>query len=159
MFLAARAAVEVARSTGSRSLPVAELFVGFMETAIDEHEIITRVTIPPRAGWRSAYTRFTPGSDDDYPTVAVAVSLQVIDAEIVDAEIALGGVDSTAIRVPDAAAVLIGGRGGEQEARAAARLAAAACSPSDDQRGSARYKTAMVELWTRRTIEHLVATA
>jgi carbon-monoxide dehydrogenase medium subunit len=157
VLLAHRAVLALSSSAGSREAPVAEFFLGFMETAIEENEVITGVTVPSRAGWRDAYVRYTPGSDDDYPTVGVAVSLQVSDGAITDAEIGLGGVDGCAIRATEAAESLVGTSGSEDDCRRAARLAADACSPTDDQRGSASYKTAMVDVWTRRALLGLVA--
>ncbi len=153
VLLAHRASLEIVSRAGTRRLPLAEFFRGLMETALAEGEIVTRVTIPPRPGWRDAYSRFTPGSEDDYPTVGVAVSLLVgADGRITDAEIALGGVDGSAIRVPEAAAALLGTGAAPAESATAAALAAAGCEPSDDQRGSADYKRAMVEVWTARSI-------
>jgi len=157
VLLAHRAVLALSSSAGSRQAPLTEFFLGFMETAIEENEVITSVTVGTRAGWRDAYLRYTPGSDDDYPTVGVAVSLQVVDGAIVDAEIGLGGVDGCAIRAAEAAASLVGTNGSEDDCRRAAQLAASACSPTDDQRGSASYKRAMVEVWTRRTVLSLVA--
>jgi len=153
VLLALRARLEAVSRGGRREIALADFFLGFMETALEEDEIVTKVTIPARVGWRDAYHRFTPGSEDDYPTVAVAVSLLVDDqGQVSDAEIALGGVDGSAIRAPEAAAALIGSDGGEAAAAEAARLAVTACNPSDDQRGSAAYKKDMVEVWTRRTV-------
>ena len=154
VLLAQRARLEVLSRDGGRSIELSAFFLGFMETALGEEEIITSVQIPSRANWHDAYTRFTPGSEDDYPSVGVAVSLALgHNGRIEDAEIALGGVDSTAILVKEAAAALLGTPGSLQDRAAAARFAAAACNPGDDQRGRAQYKRDMVGVWTERTIE------
>jgi carbon-monoxide dehydrogenase medium subunit len=153
VLLATRAELDIVSRRGSRHVALADFFLGFMETALEEDEILTKVTIPARPGWRDAYTRFTPGSDDDYPTVGVAVSVLIDETGVVrDAEIALGGVDASAIRVPEAAAAIIGTRAEADDRASAGRLAVDGCSPSDDQRGSEAYKRAMVEVWTDRTI-------
>lgn len=157
VLLAHRARLEALSRRGTREIALADFFLGFMECALEEDEILTKVTIPPRARWRDAYHRFTPGSEDDYPTVAVAVSLLLESGVVRDAEIALGGVDASAVRAPEAAAALIGSDGGAAVASEAARLAVASCNPSDDQRGSAAYKAAMVEVWTQRTIASCLA--
>ena len=124
------------------------------DQAAGEDELVTEVTIPRVAEQRTRYTRFTPGSEDDYPTVGVAVALSLgADGEIAEARIALGGVDGTAVLANDAAAMLIGNRPSDELFAAVGERAATGTNPSDDQRGSEAYKRAMVDVWTRRTLK------
>lgn len=153
VLLSLRARLSVQGPSGDREIGLDELYLGFMEVSLAEDEILTKVTVPSRVGWSDAYSPFTPGSEDDYPTVGVAASVKRgADGRIEDAEIALGGVDASAILVSGAAAVLRGTNGSGSDLSAAAAIAADACNPGDDQRGSATYKRAMVGVWTRRTL-------
>ena len=152
------ATARIIGAEGVREVPLSGFFFGFMETAASEDELVTEVTVPFDPTARSRYARFTPGSEDDYPTVGVAVSLAVSDdGEVTGARIALGGVDGMAILASEAATLLVGSRPDSERIAAAAAAAAAACSPSDDQRGSESYKRAMVEVWTRRTVSACLA--
>ena len=153
VLLALRAQATVAGAAGSRIIGLDGFYRGFMEVALGENELITDVVVPARSGWRDRYSRFTPGSEDDYPTVGVAVSLRVGDGGVIeDAEIALGGVDSRPILATESARSLIGTRGAGASLEEAARRASAQCEPSDDARGSADYKRKMVGVWVRRTV-------
>ena len=153
VLLALRAQVDIAAGSGTRTAGLDGFYHGFMEVALGEDELITGVAVPARTGWRDRYSRFTPGSEDDFPTVGVAVSLRVGDAGLVeDAEIALGGVDSRPILAAEAARSLIGTDGAGAALEEAARVAAAHCEPGDDARGSADYKRKMVGVWVRRTV-------
>jgi carbon-monoxide dehydrogenase medium subunit len=154
VLLSLGATAHIVGPRGERAVPLSEFFLGFMESAAEEDELVTELTIPRVVGQRSQYTRFTPGSDDDYPTVGVAVTLVVgPDATVTEARIALGGVDGTAILATEAASLLVGSRPTDDLIAAVAEKAAQASNPSDDQRGSESYKRAMVEVWTRRTLK------
>jgi CO/xanthine dehydrogenase FAD-binding subunit len=155
--MALRSRINIAELNGTRTVGLDGFYLGFMEVALEEHEVVTEVLVPTREGWRDRYSRFTPGSEDDYPTVGVAVSLRVGGGVIEDAEIALGGVDSRPVFATEAARSLIGTNGVGAALEEAGRIAAAACEPSDDSRGSADYKRKMVGVWVRRTVAACVS--
>jgi aerobic carbon-monoxide dehydrogenase medium subunit len=145
------ARVMIAGPAGTREVPVAGFHTGFMETVLAEDELITQVVIPAAGGRRAAYARFTPGSDDDYPTVSAAAGVtRGDDGRVTAAVLALGGVGPTPLLVPVAA--LTGTVPGAAEIEAVAEAAESAAGPSDDQRGSARYKKAMAREWTARVL-------
>lgn len=148
----------IAGPRGIREVPMSEFFLGFMETTLHEDELLVEILVPIDPARRAVYIRFTPGSDDDYPTVSVAVSLSMEpDGAVARARIALGGVASTAILLDEAARLLEGRQPGADVITAAAAAAAAGSSPYDDQRGSAEYKRAMVQVWTHRALEACLA--
>lgn len=158
VLLALGARARVADPVGQREVPLAEFFTGWMETTMAEGELVAEVLIPPGSARRAAYARFTPGSEDDYPTVGVAVSADFRpDGGVENATLALGGVASRPLLVPEAGTLLAGTRPGPAEIAAVADAAVEAAQPSDDHRGSAAYKKAMAGVWTRRVLESLVA--
>jgi carbon-monoxide dehydrogenase medium subunit len=158
VLLALRATAVAQRSGSRREIDLASFYLGFMDVELGEDELVTEVVVASRVGWADVYSRFTPGSDDDYPTVGVAASLRrEADGTISDAVLALGGVDAAAIVVPGAATAVIGTSGAPSDLGAAAEAAMAACSPGDDARGSAHYKRAMVGVWTKRTLAACLA--
>jgi aerobic carbon-monoxide dehydrogenase medium subunit len=149
--LALGGSVEIASALGDRSVPTEEFFLGFMETACGEDELITALSIPIVAPRRSHYERFNPGSEDDYPTVGVAAALDVVDGIVSGARIALGGVGERPLLVAGVDA-LLEGHPGDEALEAAGELAAGIARPSDDRRGSAEYKLAMVRVMVRRAV-------
>jgi aerobic carbon-monoxide dehydrogenase medium subunit len=146
------ARVAVTGPAGAREIPAAGFHAGFMETVLADDELVTHVAIPVVPGRRAAYARFTPGSEDDYPTVSAAASIvRGADMRITSAILALGGVGPVPVLVPQAAG-LTGILPGAGEIEAVAEAAEAAADPSDDQRGSARYKKAMAREWAARVL-------
>lgn len=156
LALGARAAVR--GQEGEREVPLERFFSGLMETDVKDGEILTRVTIPaPPPGTRSVYMRFTPASQDDFPTVGVAAALELgPDGDVRRAAIGLGGVAGRPVLVAEADRIL-GGRPGDAELGELAAAAERACDPIADQRGSPAYKRAMARVWTRRAVERLLA--
>jgi aerobic carbon-monoxide dehydrogenase medium subunit len=158
VLLAAGAALRVASPRGSREIEIAAFYTGFMENLLEEDELVTAVVVPLSVGLRSRYLRFTPNSADDYPTVAAAVSVLTDDDGLVlEARLALGGVDATAVLAAEAAAALVGGALDHDRIYAAAHLAAEHCEPTTDNRGSEEYKRAMIDVILRRSLEALIA--
>lgn len=153
VLLALGASAHIVGPQGERDVPLSEFFVGFMESAAGEDELVTEVVVPKVPGQVARYSRFTPGSEDDYPTVGVAFAATVApDGTVNGARLGLGGVGGTAILAEQAASLLVGKRPTADLIAAVADAAVALASPTDDNRGSESYKRAMVGVWTRRTI-------
>ncbi len=150
-------AVATARGPrGERQIPLTDLFLGPFDTCLAEGELLTRVRIPVAPpGRRSRYTRFTPGSEADYPTVGVAARLELEDGAVRRLVLGLGGVAGRPLRLEPSE--LVGQPSGPELFDAAAEAAVRASDPTSDQRGSAGYKRAMVRLWARRTLAALAA--
>jgi carbon-monoxide dehydrogenase medium subunit len=151
-LMAHGADVEVAGSHGRRRLPVKQLATGFMSTVLEPDEVITGVSVPLVTGQQSRYNRYTPGSVDDYPTVAVAATVvRAADGTVTAATVAVGGAGATPYLVPEAT-LLVDRRGSPAEVSGVARAAVGHARPVDDRLGSAAYKREMVAVWTRRTL-------
>jgi carbon-monoxide dehydrogenase medium subunit len=58
-----------------RSMPVDELYAGYLENTLRRGEFITHVSIPAMGNRRAAYLKCTTRSADDWPAVGVAVAL------------------------------------------------------------------------------------
>lgn len=159
VLLALGARTTVRGRDGEREVPMARFFNGLMDTAVQDGEILTRVLIPaPGEGRRSCYLRFTPASQDDYPTVGVAAVVEVgPDGRVGSAALALGGVAGRPVLVAELTEILAGRRPGPAELDAVAAAAERACDPVDDQRGSPAYKRAMARVWTRRALEAVLS--
>jgi aerobic carbon-monoxide dehydrogenase medium subunit len=78
LLAALGATVTLAGPAGERSLPVEQLYAGYLETTLRKGELITQVQVPALGGKRAAYLKCTTRSADDWPAVGVAV---VLDGE------------------------------------------------------------------------------
>jgi carbon-monoxide dehydrogenase medium subunit len=152
------ARVGVAGKNGRREIPIEDLFRGYYETSLQPGEIITDVVVPkPERPLKFAYLKFLPRTADDYPTVAVAAALDVVNGRIQDARIALNAAGPTPIRARAAEDALKGQTPTPELLRAAAATVPPLTDPTSDHRGSANYKKRMTEVFTRRALEQALA--
>jgi carbon-monoxide dehydrogenase medium subunit len=156
VFLALDATVDVEGPGGSRSIPIADFFVAFYETAIAPNELITGIRVPvPPAGTSATYEKFVTRSSEDRPCVGVAAVVRLAaDGTAADLRVAVGAAAETPQRYPDVEATVIGQPLDQERIRAVADAYAGRIEPLDDMRGSAWYRTEMVRVWVRRAIEH-----
>lgn len=154
VLLALDARLEIAAPAGTRSVPLDELAVDVFETSLAPDEIVTRVFVPlPQPSSRMASIAFRPRTFEDYPTVAVAVRLDLDPSgRVAAARIALGAVASTAVRARSAEAALVGSSADAASIDAAVDGLDDVLDPVDDGRASRRYRLAMARLWTRRLL-------
>ncbi len=143
-LMVSRAVVVCRSRSGERTLPIADLFRGHLETALADDELVTEVRLPPadsEPGRRSAsgYLRFAPGSASDFPTVSVAASTVVDEAgSVVELALALGSVGPVPLAIETGG--LLGARADAALVEAVVGLVRSTVTPSDDRLGSAEYK-------------------
>ncbi len=161
-LLALDASVSVASlARGSRTLPLAQFCSGFRQVDLAADELLTRISIPlPASQRRGNFIKLGLRRAQAISVLSVAASLACAaedwqTAEIAHAAIALGAVAPTVVRATDAEAFLTGRSLTEATIVEAARLAAARARPIDDTRGSAAYRSAMVEMLVARLLRQL----
>jgi carbon-monoxide dehydrogenase medium subunit len=126
-FLAALGArVFIAGKGGERSLPVEELYAGYLENTLEPGELITRVEIPAPRG-NAAYLKCTIRSADDWPAVGVAVALGREERIFVSAAV-------------------------DRPTRIAGEADIAKLNIEGDLHGSADYKRHLVRVYLRRAL-------
>lgn len=147
------AVVELRGPSGSREVPVAELYTGYYETVLKPGELVAGVIIPPAAGAVTVYRKTTSRTADDWPMVGVAASLELAGGQVARARVIVSAATSKLQRMATAEAALIGQAAGQEAFEAAARFAAQECDVIEDAHGSARYKTALVGIEVRRALQ------
>lgn len=141
----------VARSTsGERTIPVRDLFVGTFTTSLQPTEVLTEVRIPRSKGPSGGTYLKLERKVGDFATVAVAVHLELANGTIGRAGIGLTAVGPTNLAAIAAEEALAGNPATPEAFAQAARLAAAACEPTSDVRGSADYKRDIVRVFVER---------
>jgi CO/xanthine dehydrogenase FAD-binding subunit len=154
------AAVTLRSATGTRTLPVEELFTGPGATVARGDELLVAVDVPsPAPGTGSGYVRLEYRRQMEIAVVGATAVVTLSDGRVSDARVAITALAPTIRRVPKAEAVLSGSAPDESAVAAAAREAAAASAPISDVRASERYRRAMAEVMARRAIEIAVARA
>ncbi len=145
---------------GERTIPVTEFFTGLFVTALAPAEILTEIRIPvppPRSG--GAYVKLER-KVGDFATAAAAAQVTLGGAgEIARVGIGLTNAGPTPIKATAAEQYLQGRQPDAAAVAEAARLAAAATSPSADRRGSVEYKRDMARVLTGRAVTRAVERA
>ena len=159
VMLAARASVVAQSSTGSRTIPVDELFDGPFTTTLQPNEILTEVRVPDPGRRASGTYLKLERKVGDYATAAVAVQISLANGTIAEAGIALTGVGPNNIRAREAEDLLRGSEPTDELFAEAARSAASAASPQSDIRGTAEYKRSVVRVFTERGLRAAAAAA
>lgn len=142
-LIAGGVVARVAGPDGERDLPVAEIPAGPGRTNLKKGEFITSFLFPARPkGASDAYLRFIPRTEMDIAVSSAAVNLTVgADGKVSAAEVALGAVAPTVVRVPDAAKAILGTKLDDAALAAMAKACEAACNPIDDKRGTIAFRT------------------
>ena len=159
VMMALDARVTAVSPTGMRTLPVAELYTGYYETALARNELISEVVVPARVGWRAAYVKLATRCADDWPTLGIAVALKFDGVEggaVSDVRMVVGAATETPTRLLKAEAEL---KGKTINDTVLARMSEAASEETeliDDVRGSAAYKKVLLRVHATRAIRNLL---
>jgi carbon-monoxide dehydrogenase medium subunit len=159
--LLANGADVIARSRrGERSIPIGDFVQGIFTNALDDDEMVTEVRVhAPAARSGGAYLKLER-KVGDYATVAVAAHLELAaDGTIGKAGLALTSVAPTNLKVAAAESALVGQTPEDDLFAAAGEIAAQACEPRDDVRGTAQWKRQIVRTFTRRALATATAQA
>jgi carbon-monoxide dehydrogenase medium subunit len=149
----AYAAQVVARGpAGERVIEIDNFFIGLFESALGPQEILTEIRIPePGPGSGGAYLKIER-KVGDYAVTGVAVQLTLTGNVCKSIRIGLTNVNPTPMRALEAEARLTGQALTDDALEAAGRLAASACSPSADLRGSEEYKRDLTRVVMKRAV-------
>jgi aerobic carbon-monoxide dehydrogenase medium subunit len=142
---------------GRRVIGMREFHRGPYETAVAPAEMLVEIRVPLRAGAGSAYEKVDRRAGD-WAVVAAGASVEVADGVIARAGIALAAAGGD-ITSSEAEASLVGAAPSEEAFVRGAALAAAACSPVSDQRGSADYKRHVAGVLTERVLRRATTRA
>jgi carbon-monoxide dehydrogenase medium subunit len=128
LLAALGARVAIRGKGGERTLPVEELYAGYLENTLQKGEIITHVDVPALGKRRAAYLKCTTRSADDWPAVGVAVALADEDRIFVSAAT-------------------------DRPTRIAGESAIAGLKIEGDLHGSADYKRQLLKVYLKRAID------
>lgn len=149
-------AVIVARGpAGQREIGIDDFILGPYETALAHNEILTEVRIPLRHNTSSAYAK-VERRVGDWAVTAAGASVTLDGDQIVAARVGLTAVNALADGLVAVRDALIGAPPTDETFAEAGRLAAQACEPATDQRGTSDYKRHLASELTIRTLRTAV---
>ena len=143
---------------GERVVSMEEFHVGPYETAVGDGEILLEVRLPVRPGGGSAYEKVERRAGD-WAVVSAGSAVWLADGVITDARVGLAAVGPNTTGIPQISAALRGREPADSLYEQAGAIAAQACDPATDQRGSAEYKRHLAAELTKRTLKKAVERA
>ncbi len=139
-------------------MPIEAFFQGLFETALEEGELITGVTVPtPAPGTQAVYLKFSSTAQMDWPCLGVAAAVRLNNGRCEGLRVALTAVGTTPILVQGIDALAVGNELTDGVIEQIAALAQEQVDPADDLRGSAWYKRQIAGVWTARAIRAALA--
>lgn len=157
VLIALGAQVVTAATAGSRTLAVADLYIGYYETALAPNELISEIIVPSQTGWRSAYIKLTTRAADDWPTLGITVSLQTDGKVIQDARFVVSAATEKPLRLPSVETALRGATITDALLARVGDAAAAEAELTGDAHGSAAYKTELLRVYSGRAVRKALA--
>jgi carbon-monoxide dehydrogenase medium subunit len=133
-----------------------EFYRGPYETAVSAAEVLVEVRVPVRPHGSSAFCKVGRRAGD-WAVVSCGASVWLEDGLISDARVGLAAVGPNTTGIPEIGQALRGRPPSEEAYAEAGAIAARACEPTTDQRGSAEYKRHLAGELTRRALRQAVA--
>jgi carbon-monoxide dehydrogenase medium subunit len=151
VLLAYEGSVLVRGPQGEREIAAADLFEGYLTTAIAHGEVLTEVRIPALAGYGFGYEKFNRRSED-WAMVGVCALVKATDGICEDVRIGLTHMAATPLRASAAEDALRGQPLDEEHIATAAALAAEGTSPLGDLNATPEYKQHLARVLTKRAL-------
>ncbi|RSK55140.1 FAD binding domain-containing protein [Bacillus canaveralius] len=156
ILLAMDAKVKVESTKGTRLIELKDLYQGYYVTTIEPEEILTEVMIPKQSEtMKGTYLKYTTLSNDDWPTVGVAVFINVVENIVSDIRITVSAATEVPTRLAEAENILRNQQLSEKLIEEAAEIAFEIVEPLEDLRGTVWYKKEMTKVHVRRALIEL----
>ena len=153
-LVALDASIEISSVHGTRTVALGDFHTGVRQTVLEPHEMVTAITFPVRLDVTSAFVKAGLRRAQAISVVHVAAAAVLgQDGHVSEPRIALGSVAPTIVRATAAEQRLANAELDDQTIADAALLAAEGVDPIDDLRGTAAYRTHLVEVMVHRLLE------
>jgi carbon-monoxide dehydrogenase medium subunit len=145
--------VMVARGPGgTREIPAAAFFTGYLTTSLAPDEILVSVRLPKLGpDWGFHYEKFHPTAQA-WAIVGVAALVQRSNGHVSDVRVGLTNMDSVPVRARATELAAAGAEASPEALRAAAASADAQAQPTSDLRASADYRRHLARVLTARAL-------
>lgn len=147
------ASLVLAGPSGTRTVSAETFFLGMMETAIAEDEILVRIDVPFQTGGEGWSFHEMSTRKGDYAIVCAAVRLRVQDGTFRDVRMGFNGAGTETKRIAEVEQALEGKPASDDTIASAMKLAVEVADPLDDVQADVAYKRDLVSALGRRALE------
>ena len=151
VLLISEGTVTVQGPGGQRTVAAADLFRDYLETGIEQDEVLTEVRLPALDGWGYGYQKFNRRSED-WAMVAVSAVLKQTGDICEDVRIGLTNMGSVPLRASAVEDALRGQPLTPDSIATAAEHAADGTDPPADLNASADYKRHLAQVMCKRAL-------
>jgi carbon-monoxide dehydrogenase medium subunit len=137
---------------GQRSVAAADFFRDYLETAVNDDEVLTEVRVSGMDGWGHGYQKFNRRSED-WAMVAVCAVVKSSGGTCEDIRVGLTNMGSVPIRATAVEEALRGQELSDENIAKAAENAAEGTSPPADLNATAEYKQHLARVLAKRAIQ------
>jgi carbon-monoxide dehydrogenase medium subunit len=155
-MIVTEAEVTLQGPNGQRTVAAADLFHGYMTTAVGADEVLTEVRIEALDGWGYGHHKFNRRSED-WAMVGVTAVVKASGGTCEDIRIGFTNMGSVPLRATATEEALRGEELSDENIAKAADLAAEGTSPPADINATAEYKRHLARVLTRRAIKDALA--
>ena len=144
-------------SEGRRSVPAAQFFSDYLETAVQPGEVLVEVRVPVLGpGWGSAYEKFNRVAQA-WAIGGVAALVRTDGGQITEARVGLTNMGPIPVRARGTERALAGASTRNGGITRATELAADGTEPPSDLSGQSDYRQHLARVLTRRAVQKAVA--
>ncbi len=160
MLIALGAAVDIASADGTRSMPLADFFVGdgIWNRRLEPHELVTAVRIPlPEKPLRTLYTKVRERKSVDFPILSIALATALRDTDVVESiDLVISALGAKPRVIGGLDKIAVGKRLTSEIIEAIAEQAQRQCHPLDNIIVEIEWRRAMVPVYVRRALHELL---
>jgi carbon-monoxide dehydrogenase medium subunit len=149
--LALDAAFVIEGPGGRRTVPAADFFLDYLQTALSPDELLVEVHVPKLSGWGAHYEKFQRVAQA-WAIVGVAAAVRVENGTIAEARVGLTNMGTVPVRARSVEAALVGVAVDADAVGAATAGAAEGANPPSDLGGGADYRAHLATVLTRRAV-------
>jgi len=150
-MIALDAKVKLVSKKGSRIVPVADFYTGFLSNILQTDELVVEIQVPVPKG-KTVFSKYGRRENNTGGIVTVAAQVTFNNNTVQDARIVLGAVDEHPIRITKAEDVLKGTCLDDATIEKAAMIASQECHPDTDGLATATYRQKMVKVFVKRVL-------
>jgi 4-hydroxybenzoyl-CoA reductase subunit beta len=160
VMIALGAEVTLVSAEGERRLAVRDLYGpdGINYLAKRPAEVLTRIHVPDRGGWRMTYRKVRRRGSIDFPVLGVAAAVRLRHEVVEEARIVLGAVHTSPVQATDAEEFLRGKRLDPETVEMAAGIAYKPAKPLDNTDLAHFWRKRMARVEVARALAELAGT-